>query len=366
MKEQVAPIRVVKNMRPLYFHDGQLYCARFNKLFRTNNFGKSLDFVADFNARTKLSGLFKLSNLAQRILRMMIYRLRVLANGNIVFTFKGGIYTLRPAQKHAELTFKIIRGSRPVSLAYKPNGLLVFGEYFSNQDRNQVFIFGSKDFGMTWQKVYTFESGTIRHIHGISYDQWEDCFWILTGDYDHENRLIRASADFSDLRTVLQGGQKNRFYSVLVERDYLVTATDTPLEDNQIVVIQKKGYSCWRNKGLENSSFYSCKAGKHFFISTNAEPSQINDTKHSHVWVGTSSLHNWKRILSFPVDFLSKTTVLPGVPKGLFQFPRIFFPDGQNDSDILVCHGIGVKKYSNSMVCYKISDLERLADEPER
>ena len=41
----------------------------------------------------------------------------------------------------------------------------------------------SIDNGENWEPVYRFKAGSIRHIHGITYDKWDDCFWICTGDH---------------------------------------------------------------------------------------------------------------------------------------------------------------------------------------
>jgi hypothetical protein len=68
--------------------------------------------------------------------------------------------------------------------------------------------------------------------------------------------------------------------------------------------------------------------------------------------MGDLSGDSWRHCLSFPIDFYTKLSRMPGSPKGLFQYPRVFFPEGPNDSTVLACQAIGLKGYDNSMLCY--------------
>ncbi len=350
---------MVKHMRPLYFHEGALYCSSFNTLFRTSDFGLTFSEIGKIALPRPLS-LLRFSALAQRVLRASVYRLRVLPNGNIVFTFKGGVYTLRQGETQAFLSFPVSRGSRPVSLACSPDGVVAFGEYFSNPERTSVRIFGSDDFGLTWREVHKFNAGEIRHIHGVSYDRWARCFWICTGDYGNECRLIRASSDLRTFEVVRSGGQMNRFYSTLPIGAGLVVATDTPLQQNHIGLVNRADGSLQDLGKIENSNFYSCVVGDRVFVSTNAEPSPVNDVRNFHVWMGSvrAPEQPWRKIISWPVDFATRVSRFPGVPEALFQYPRFFFPEGENPGSFLVGYCLGGMKYDDCLLCYELADIE--------
>ncbi|HXV77821.1 MAG TPA: hypothetical protein VD788_16030 [Candidatus Polarisedimenticolaceae bacterium] len=350
-REQARPVRRVAHTRPLYFHDGKLYCARFDRVYSTTDYGRTFNEEGELSVRIPLRQLIKRFRLAQRVMRAAIYRMRVLPDGTTVYTFRGGVYVRRPGEPTARRTYAVEKGSRPVSLAAGADGTVVFGEYWSNQARDAVRIFGSRDSGASWEVLHTFRPGEIRHVHGISYDRWEDCFWVCTGDEGDENRLLRASKHFSELRIIRQGGQGNRFYSLIVREHDLVTATDTPLEDNFICTIDKRTAELKHVARIENASFYSCTVGDRTFVSTNAEPSAVNDTRTSYVWSGSRD-DDWRRVLTFPADLYHRLTELPGVPQGLFQYPRIFFPEGENPGRTLVCHAIGVRGYDGAMLCF--------------
>jgi len=354
----LKPDKIIKNLRPLYFENGILYSANYDKIYISRDCGDSHEFFASLEMDMIFQHLLKNSVLAQRIFRASIYRMRVLSNNNIVLTFRKGVYLIKSGENIAKICFPIINGSRPTSLAYRPKGLVLFGDYWDNPERKPMSIHGSNDYGETWGKIYQFNQGEIRHIHGITYDKWEDCFWICTGDYNDECKLLRATHDFSDIRVISKGGQLNRFYSILATKNSLIMGTDSPIEKNYIIKYNKITGQLDKIINIENSSFYSCQVGKSIIISTVAEPSLHNDTKECHIWLGTDDGSNWKKILSLRIDLIQRIGKFIRIkPPGFFQFPRIFFPEGNNQSQYLFCHGIGIRKLDNTLFRYDLSKI---------
>jgi hypothetical protein len=354
----MEPIRVIRDLRPLYFCGRRLYCTRYDRICSTDDYGETFRDEGRLDLVLPYSRLIGASNLAQRVLRANVYRMRMLPNGNRIFVFRGGVYTQEAGQPRAVRTCAVEHGSRPVSLAASRNGIVAFGEYWNNAQRDAVRIFRSSDSGISWEVAHTFEPGAIRHVHGISYDSWEDCFWICTGDCEDESRLIRATTDFRDLQVLRQGGRHTRFYSILVGEHHLLTATDTPSDQNVVCVIEKRSGNIETVAEIDNTSFYGCAVNGYAFVSTNAEPSPLNDVDASHVWAGHIEGGNWRRVLSFPVDHYARLGRLPGLPTGLFQYPRVFFPDGDNPGRVLVCQAIGVRGLHNATLCYDLSEWE--------
>lgn len=347
---------VIPHTRPLYFSEDRLFCSRYDKICSTSDYGVTFRDEGVLDVKLRYRNLIGLSPLVQRVTRSSVYRMRVLPNGNRVYLFRKGVYTQPAGTEKAFRTFPVERGSRPVSLDVDARGLTVFGEYWDNPGREAIRIFGSRDGGLTWEVVYTFPAGAVRHVHGISYDKWRDRFIICTGDYGDENRLIEATTDFREVRIICQGGQGHRFYYTMVCEDCLVTATDTPLEENQICIIDKRTGTLDRVATIENTCFYICAVNDNIFVSTNAEPSEVNDTGAAHIWRGNlSSRGEWDRCLSLPVDFYDRLTRLPGVPTALFQYPGVFFPEGDNPGNNLVCHCLGLRGYDDAMVCFNLS-----------
>jgi hypothetical protein len=291
--------------------------------------------------------------------------MRVTQNGNIIASFKGGMFVLPHLTNRGYCSFAVREGSRPVSLAYHPGGLAVWGEYFSNVERRAINIYGSADEGLTWRAVHTFPAGSIRHVHGISYDPWEDCFWISTGDVGQETALFRASTDFKEIRVVLQGGQENRFYSIVVTQNDLLFANDSPNADNFIRMFNKRSGESTNLAKIENSSFYSCSVGSKTFFSTNAEPQESanpitstsdNDVMATHVWMFDSNQSECRRVLSFQRDRWAHFG-RPFLPNGVFQYTRVFFPEGENPTGKLFCYVIGGSGCDDFTLVYNVPDL---------
>ena len=352
----LRPDKIIKDIKPLYFHNSILYCSNYDKIIISNDFGESFKQIGRLRNDNKLKYVIKHSSLLQRIMRASVYRMRVLSNGNLILTFRKGVYCLKPDHEIAELTFRIKSGSRPTSLSHKPNGLIVFGDYWDNPCRGNMFIHGSIDNGENWEPVYRFKAGSIRHIHGITYDKWDDCFWICTGDHGKECKLLKADSNFSNIEVISEGGQINRFYSITVMKNKIIMATDTPLKKNYILSLDKDTKEIKNLQSIENSSFYACQVKNLLFLSTLAEPSTINDTKQCHLWVNDVKDEDWERILSLDIDFIQKLGIFLKIrPKGFFQFPRIFFPEGKNPSNYLFCYGTGVRDYDNKLFRYDLS-----------
>ncbi len=359
----------IDNVRPLYFNGTTLYCARYNQIVATDDLGQTFRFLGKFEVSSRFRILLDSSALARRVMRMTIYRLRVADNGNIVFIFRGGIYLLRKGETEARCVRRILKGSRPVSLASRPGGLIVWGEYHDNPERGEMCIYGSRDHGESWQAVYTFPAHSIRHIHGITYDEYDDCFWICTGDHDGENQLLKADATFQHAETILQSGQENRFYSTVVTPDYVLAANDSPNADNFVRRFQKKTGVVTNLARIDNSSFYSCLLNGWYFCSTNAErpESQFpktfqtpNDFSGTHVWMVNIASGRAAKVLSFPIDLWYRMSGLPKVPPGLFQYSRVFFPEGKNPTGELVCYALGTRGTDDCMLTYHLEDLENV------
>ena len=350
--QQPEPVRRIRDMRPLLFADGRLYCSKYNVIYSTTDWGASFQEECRLALTLKYKSVLRVSRFAQRLARANVYRMRTLANGARIYIFRGGVYCQSPGDQHARQTFAVERGSRPVSLATAKSGLTVFGEYWGNSTREAVRMYGTHD-GEDWAEVHRFAAGDIRHVHGVTYDRYEDCFWICTGDREDENQLIRATPDFRQLEIVRQGGQCHRFYMVTAMENHLVIATDSPVERNQIRIYDKRTGRFDDVADIENSSFYNCALGADAYVSTNAEPSPLNDESATYLWTGTPGLANWRRIAGYPVDvWFRLERMMPMVPNGLVQFTRVFFPEGDNPGPYLVCQVIAARGESNSMLVF--------------
>jgi hypothetical protein len=217
-------------------------------------------------------------------------------------------------------------------IAVSPCDHVFWGEYFDNPKRDQVHIYASTDRGATWHVAYTFPRNSIRHVHNIVYDQWENCFWVLTGDNGPECRILRAACDFSKVEAVLSGNQQARAVAFIPTAEGLYFSSDTPFETNHVYRLDRRG-NLAALTSLSSSSIYGCRVGDAIFFSTMVEPSAFN--LEQSVWVyGSPDGNRWQRLLSWKKDRW---------PMGLFQYGNALLPDGQNTSALLAVSTVAIK-----------------------
>jgi len=359
-------VRVVRGVRPLSYVDGSLVCWHNGRLLVTNDFGQTFQRTVTLPVSSWMDRLARLHPRIQQVLRLHPFRLRADGTGGFVLSMPPGVYS----RAHAHGPFRVFsdfHGRRPCSLDATPEGEWVFGEYPQNVDKSlDIRVFSSQDSGANWRVRHTFPAGSIRHIHGVSYDRWAECFWLCCGDKPQESIVFRAAKDFSEIVPVMSGSPETRLFWIHVTETMLVTATDSPNSQNYILRFDKNTGEMTRVCPIQNSSFYCGSAGDALFVSTNAEPPEesnqvatnANDTNASYVWAARPPYTNWKQVLQFPIDIFQRLTAMPAVPKALFQYPTVILPDGENGSPYLVVYCMGLRRYGGRMVVYDTSKLQ--------
>jgi len=258
----------------------------------------------------------------------------------------GSIVTASPNGTEFRQTHAITRGTRPLHITAAPSGSLYWGEYFDNASRGEVHIYASTDHGATWNVAYTFVKGSIRHVHNIVHDPWQDCLWILTGDYGNECRMLRASCDLSRVDVVLQGNQQARAVAAVPTKDGLYFSSDTPLERNYIYRLDSQA-KLWQLAPIDSSSIYGCRVGTHVFFSTMIEPSEVNADRMVRVYGGNlEKPEQWQSLLSWEKDMW---------PMGLFQYGNAFLPDGNNATPYLALTTAAVKSEDAVTSIYSVT-----------
>lgn len=322
-------------MRVLAWHHDLLYVSRgYNVLrarMRTHASAIDWEQVGQYHPNAWRS-VTSSSRLASRLFRDGFHALVALSSGDLVGAVPNAIVTLAPEATEFRLSHRLLRGTRPLHLAITPGDHLFWGEYFDNPRRDEVHIYASTDRGGHWDVAYTFPKGTVRHVHNIVYDEWENCFWVLTGDYGSECRILRASCDFKTADVVLSGNQQTRSAALVSTRDALFFSSDTPFEINHVHRLDRRG-NLSTVATLNSSSIYGCSVGNAVFFSTMAEPSVINSDRNVRLY-GSSDGIRWHRVLQRKKDYW---------PMGWFQYGNAFLPDGKNTTPLLAVTTIAVE-----------------------
>lgn len=215
-----------------------------------------------------------------------------------------------------------VHGSRPLALA-TDGQLVCYGEYRPNLERSAVHVWGSRDQGCTWERLWCFEG--VRHIHGVYFDPHCRMFWVTTGDDDQECGIWRSADQFRTLEKVTGGAQRVRAVDLCFTEDHVYFGSDTPLERNFIYRIERRSGEIECLQEVGSSVFFGCRVAGHLFFSTVAEPSSVNRTDRAEIWHSLDG-KNWQ---------LLRCQTKDRWPMRAFQYGQILFPGGPGDDEHL-------------------------------
>lgn len=279
---------------------GSLFIARNYQIFRSDNGGAT--WVMD--CHVPMSGWEPLASqfaLAARLLRYNIQAFQVLADGSRVAVARDGIYRAGAGETRMTMAWAITRGSRPITLSADGNRVL-FGEYGGpDMDQVGVRIYLSEDSGRHFEPLFEFPKGDIHHIHNVVVDPFADHYWVLAGDHGRTPGIAALAKDGRTLDWVDRGHQMVRAVSALPRPDCLIYGSDTELEPNFIIRLDKKSGRCDRLLPVEGSSLYATDVGSMAVISTSVETSTVNTAHHCSLY-GSRDDVTWSPLISLEKD----------------------------------------------------------------
>lgn len=329
----LVPLDRCPGVRALAWAGEVLYASRGYEMLRGSVREGHIQWQTFARVQPALWRRFTSRNrLTSRLVRDGFHALAVLPSGHVMGAVPGAIVTLAPGEPEFTTTHRIIRGTRPLHIATTPDGRVFFGEYFDNAARDEVHIFASCDRGNTWQVAYTFPKGAVRHVHNIAYDQWENCLWVLTGDYGKECRILRASCDLKTIDVAMSGTQQARAVAVVPAPEGLYFSSDTPFEANYVYHLDRSG-KLSALCSLDSSSIQGCRVGDGVFFTTMVEPSAVNQGRRVHLY-GSRGGGPWRSLLEWKKD---------PWPMRFFQYGNAFLPGGTNETNYLAVTTVAVE-----------------------
>lgn len=296
---------------------GRLYLARGYQIHRSDDGGATWEL----DAWVPASGWKPLAAglpLAARLLRFNIQAFQVLDDGARVAVARDGIYRAGPGERCMMRTWAVTRGSRPITLS-RDGPRLLFGEYGgAEMDRLGVQIYCSEDGGRRFEPIFELPKGDVHHIHQVLVDPHADHYWVLAGDHGRTPGIAALSKDGRDLTWVDRGHQMVRAVSALPRPEALIYGSDSELEPNFIVRLDKKTGRWERLRPVEGSSLYAAEVAGMALISTSVESSRVNTARHCSLYASRDDAE-WTPVLSLDKD--------PWHP--YFQFGLIVLPTVQ-------------------------------------
>lgn len=354
-------VRKIANIvTPLCFlPNGSLVCYRYGDLFIYQN-----DKIV---AKYKLFSSYKerllsRNNAINRLLRLGIRTAIALDNDNILISVNSTLYEYCFSKHRLSTGYQLPKGTRPLIFTKIKDidGFsdgIVFGGYLSNSTKKSVNMY-HRTTTDNWEVVYTFEQGEINHVHNIVADNYRQCLWVFTGDFDDAAAIWKVTDDFKRVERVLFGSQQYRGCVIFPVEQGLLYATDTPFADNYIYLLDTETLKIKTIREISGSCIYGCEWQSNYVFSSTVEPDGRNQTL-------KGLLFNRKRGGGIKDNFVH--LYCGNIEKGIievykenkdwlpyiFQFGVFKFPYGYNRGKTLYFQPIATKKNDLRLMIFK-------------
>lgn len=339
----------------LYLENGNILAYKNSKVYILE--GNTFEILKLFRLNVGMKErLLERCKLLKRLLRLGIRNAIQIDEDSVLIFVNKTFYSLNLKLRKINVDYIPEVGKRALNLS-KISGIsgfdnmIVFGEYFSNNEMSPVRVFRRLG-NNRWESIYTFQKKEINHIHNIVPDKENNCVWILTGDFNQGAAIWKAEKNFETVKRVLTGNEIARSCIAFPYKGDLIYATDTPFCNNSIRSLSLKNGKWESNLLYEmaGSCIYGCEFGDDMVFSTTVEPdgrtegikgllstkrgSGIKDN-YSHLIIGNPQF-GFIEVFKTKKDFL---------PYGLFQFGTIQFPSGTNISSKLLATCVATTRY---------------------
>jgi len=333
MEWTIDAVPELKGFTVEWAEEGSFFLSKRNRLFRSIDLKPPFTEFAAVNAPgwKQLASNFRL---AQRLLRFMVTNVVPLENGDLFVTFDKSVGIIRD-NKYRTLN-GLVRPCRVLrsACAIDNRGNIFFGEYLANDNRGEMRIYQYSQGSDELQVAYIFPRGSIKHIHGLYFDDFTQSIFCLTGDSESECRVLRSFDGFKTTETVGQGDETWRAVSILFDRDHFYYGTDAEFRTNHIFRVNRKSLERQNLGKVGGTVFYSKQIGDDLFFTTTAENAPSQDENVASLW-HVDPDGNCQEVIKFKKDLWHPT---------LFMFGTIHFPFANKQKDMIYFSLVGVEE----------------------
>lgn len=333
---ELQTLRSFRGRMLLAERDGTLYLGRNYDVYRSVDEGRSWSYLTRLPRGPMRRGA-ELSRLACRLLRHEVRAFARLSDGTLVAANRRGVFHGRPGD--AEMAPSRVDAGEvpfmpPMRLGVGPGDVVVWGEYGPANRPRSVRLFASRDGGRSYQVAHTFSAGEVGHVHNVRYDPHLDLFWILAGDHGRQPGFGRLSADLRRFEWLVKGEQIYRAVEHFDLGDRLLYATDTEVEPNRLVLLDKESGKTEVLRGFEGTCIYACRFGETYALTTTVEPSSVNRSQWAALWLSQDG-EKWYCAYRDRKDRWHPD---------YFQFGSIILPVGVTERDFVAFSGQAVRE----------------------
>ncbi|HVO22156.1 MAG TPA: hypothetical protein VMW56_00860 [Candidatus Margulisiibacteriota bacterium] len=269
--------------------------------------------------------------LGQRLLRSLFYNVVRLPSGDLFLTFAKQIAlyrrgTLMPVSG-LRRPFRVLRGGAAVDR----EGNVYFGEYHSNEEREEVRIYCLPAGTSKAEVAHTFPAGHVRHVHGVFWEARRERLWCTSGDRGRENRICVTDDGFRTLTEVGAGDESWRCVGLSFGPTELLYGTDAEFEPNNLYCLDMSTGARTCLGPVDGPVYYAIRRGNAHFFGTTAEGCPSQAINAASIWCVTGEAKP-VRLVTYRKD------VWPNA----FMYGTLHFALGPQESPGVLCslHGL--------------------------
>jgi len=285
-----ACCKVALRQRNLMLHwvsSGRWVASRGYEVWQSDDSG--LSWSKRGTLRTGWANWVSRYPFAAQVGRLGVQNLICLSSGTLLGVADGVLY--RCAENAGFVpVFSEFRGRRPLrsGICQDHLGQIYLAEYWLNQERGAVRLWKSNDDGMSWSPVYTWPAGTIRHIHFVQFDPYEETVWVGTGDDDSECQIAYSRDGGASFEAIGSGSQIWRAVSVLFTPQAVYWGTDIELysddQPNYVVRWERSSNRLQKVLRTDGPAYYSAQTQDALVVGTAVEVPWNRESKYVHLY----------------------------------------------------------------------------------
>lgn len=299
--------------------DGVLWGTRGRRILRCDVQGR-WDELAAFPFASPRD-YFGFSRPTARAMRADKCNLYLNQAGQLLGIRAGRVYRFGP-DKSLEGLFDI-QGDSVLhgGLTEDRGGWTYFGEYFMNPGRTPVNIWRLAPDLKSWEVAYSFEPGSIRHVHGVYRDPHDaEALWVPVGDHNGECFLYVTRDRFRTVERMGDGSQLWRAVRLFFTPEHICWLTDSQLEENTACRLNRHSGELEVGQPLDAPAWYGAQTEEGIYIAfTTVEPGPAVRRDTAAMLVSRDAFH-WDELYQFKKDFWR--------PMKLFKYGVISCPSG--------------------------------------
>lgn len=337
---KLLPKRYWPKLQARYHAGNTVWASRGYKIVISRDAGQTWSLVTMIPSNPIWRLLFRFEPVS-RLLRLGVRCYTQIDPESFVAFANSEVFYWRAGMTCPLRTGKVRHGFGPLlqGCCNDDAGNCYYGEYWSNAERREVYVWRWRREWDSWRVFYRFPEGAVRHVHAVQFDPFSERVWVTTGDRDHESLIgyFEGTLENPELTVVSSGDQSARAVSLLFTREFVYWGSDagrdTRETSNHIYRWSRASREIERVATVGAPAYYSTVDDQErLYVSTGVEGSPSERDRYARVWASADGVA-WIEAVRWLKDSYPR----------IFGHGRLAFPQGRPSGDQLYVVGWAVQ-----------------------